>query len=210
MGLDIALSLFALIVCNALSPLTTVAFSYLFLGTSLISPLELGAKLFFFFAASGAVAWIIRRLAGQRWIEEKKEAIDGLNVIAVFIFAIAAMDVVPRTVMADPLFALGLFGLIIALTLLQIGLSVLVFYRAGLDRGLVIGLLAGFRNLRQPLSHPVPREGLDEGLLRIGRAKRLAVPALIRAGKHHIKVEHGQADRREDRGAQHLAAPPVR
>ena len=45
MGLDIALSLFALIVCNALSPLTTVAFSYLFLGTSLISPLELGAKL---------------------------------------------------------------------------------------------------------------------------------------------------------------------
>ena len=147
MGLDVALSLFALIVCNALSPLTTVAFSYLFLGTSLISPLELGGKLFFFFAASGAVAWVIRRLAGQRWIEEKKEAIDGLNVIAVFIFAIAAMDVVPRTVMADPLFALGLFGLIVALTLLQIGLSVLVFYRAGIDRGLVIGLLTGFRNL---------------------------------------------------------------
>lgn len=42
------------------------------------------------------------------WIERQKDAIDGLNVLAVFIFAIAA---------------------------------------SGLDRGLVIGLLAGFRNI---------------------------------------------------------------
>ncbi|MDP1910712.1 MAG: Na+-dependent transporter [Hyphomicrobium sp.] len=147
MGLDVALSLFALIICNALSPVTTVAFSYLFLGTSLISPLELGGKLLFFFAASGAAAWGIRRLAGQRWIQQQKEALDGLNVIGVFIFAIAAMDGVPRHVMADPLFALGLLALIIILTLALIGLSALVFIRAGLDHGLVIGLLAGFRNL---------------------------------------------------------------
>ena len=147
MGLDVALSLFALILCNALSPVTTVAFSYLFLGTSLISPLELGGKLLFFFAASGAVAWGIRRLAGQRWIEQRKEAIDGLNVLGVFVFAIAAMDGVPRQFIADPLFALGLLALIIILTLALIGLSALVFIRAGLDQGLVIGLLAGFRNL---------------------------------------------------------------
>lgn len=147
MGLDVALSLFALIICNALSPVTTVAFSYLFLGTSLISPLELGGKLLFFFAASGAIAWGIRRLAGQRWIEQQKEALDGLNVIGVFIFAIAAMDGVPRHVMADPLFALGLLALIVILTLALIGVSALVFIRAGLDQGLVIGLLASFRNL---------------------------------------------------------------
>jgi predicted Na+-dependent transporter len=147
MGLDVALSLFALIICNALSPVTTVAFSYLFLGTSLISPLELGGKLLFFFAASGAIAWGIRRLAGQQWIEQQKEAIDGLNVIGVFIFAIAAMDGVPGHVMADPLFALGLLALIVILTLALIGVSALVFIRAGLDQGLVIGLLASFRNL---------------------------------------------------------------
>ncbi|MDI1343883.1 MAG: Na+-dependent transporter [Pseudolabrys sp.] len=147
MGLDVALSLFALIICNALSPVTTVAFSYLFLGASLISPLELGGKLLFFFAASGAIAWGIRRLAGQRWIEQQKEAIDGLNVLGVFIFAIAAMDGVPRYVMADPLFALGLLALIVILTLALIGVSALVFIRAGLDQGLVIGLLASFRNL---------------------------------------------------------------
>jgi BASS family bile acid:Na+ symporter len=147
MGLDVAFSLVAMIVSNALSPITTVAFGYLFLGTSLISPLELGAKLFFFFAASGAVAFLIRHLAGQRWIEAQTESLDGLNVIAVFIFAIAAMDGVPRNVMADPLFALELLGFIVALTLTLIGVSMLVFIRAGIDRGLVIGLLAGFRNL---------------------------------------------------------------
>ena len=96
MGLDVALSLFALILCNVLSPLTTVAFSYMFLGTSLISPLELGGKLLFFFAGAGFTAWLIRRAAGQRWIETQKDALDGLNVIAMFIFAIAAMDGVPR------------------------------------------------------------------------------------------------------------------
>ncbi len=147
MGLDVALSLFALILCNVLSPITTVAFSYMFLGTSLISPLELGAKLLFFFAGAGATAWLIRRVAGQNWIEEKADLLDGLNVIAIFIFAIAAMDGVPRIVMADPLFALGLFGFVVALTVTLIGLSAIVFMRAGLDRGLVIGLLAGFRNL---------------------------------------------------------------
>jgi BASS family bile acid:Na+ symporter len=147
MGLDVAFSLAALIVSNTISPITTVAFSYLFLGSSLFSPIQLGIKLFFFFATSGAIAYAIRRIAGQAWIERQKEPIDGLNVIAVFIFAIAAMESVPRNVMADPLFALELFVLIIVLSLALIGLSVLVFWRAGLDRGLVIGLLAAFRNI---------------------------------------------------------------
>jgi BASS family bile acid:Na+ symporter len=100
MGLDVAFSLAALIVSNAMSPITTVAFGYLFLGSSVFSPIELGLKLFFFFGASGATAWTIRRVAGQPWIARQNERIDGLNVIAVFIFAIAAMDGVPRHVMS--------------------------------------------------------------------------------------------------------------
>jgi BASS family bile acid:Na+ symporter len=147
MGLDVAFSLAALIVSNAISPVTTVAFSYLFLGSSLFSPLELGIKLFFFFASSGAIAYAIRRLAGQAWIERQKERIDGLNVIAVFVFAIAAMESVPRNVIADPLFAVELLALIVVLSCALIGLSVLVFWRSGLDRGLVIALLSAFRNI---------------------------------------------------------------
>ncbi len=37
--------------------------------------------------------------------------------------------------------------MIFVLTLALIGLSVLVFLRAGIDRGLVIGMLSGFRNI---------------------------------------------------------------
>lgn len=147
MGLDVALALVTLIVASAMSPLTTVGFSYLFLGTSLFSPIELGIKLFFFLSATGAAAYVVRRIAGQAWIERQKEPLDGLNVIAVFIFAIAAMDGVPRMVTADPIFALKLMAVIIVLTLALIGLSILTFIRIGVNRSLVIGMLAAFRNL---------------------------------------------------------------
>lgn len=146
-GLDVAFSLAALIVCNAVSPITTVAFSFLFLGTSAFSPIELGIKLFLFFATSGAIAYGIRRIAGQPWIERQKDRIDGLNVIAMLIFAIAAMDGVSRHVMTEPLFTLELFLLIVVLSVALIGVSILVFWRAGRDRGLVIGLLSAFRNI---------------------------------------------------------------
>lgn len=147
MGLDVAFSLVGLIVCNLLSPATTVAFSMLFLGTALISPLELGGKLLFFFVASGAVAYAIRRVAGRRRIEQQRHTIDGLNVIGVFIFAIAAMESVPRYVIADPQFAFAVLALAVAVTLGQIALTAVVFVRSGLDRSLVVGMLAGCRNL---------------------------------------------------------------
>jgi hypothetical protein len=146
-ALDVEFTLLTLIICSALSPLTTVAFSYLFLGTSLFSPIDLGIKLFFFYAASGATAFAIRRIAGQRWIERQKDHIDGLNVIAVFVFAIVAMESVPRHVMAGPLFAAALLGLIVVLSCLLIGVSMLVFLRAGGGTGTVIGMLATFRNI---------------------------------------------------------------
>jgi len=147
MGLDTAYSLAALIIANAISPLTTVAFSYLFLGTSLFSPLDLGAKLVFFYVSSGAAAILVRRLAGNEWIDRQREHIDGLNVIAVFAFAIAAMDGVPRMVMADPLFAVELMALITIIAALLIGVSMLAFIRLGADRALVVGLLSAFRNI---------------------------------------------------------------
>jgi len=147
MGLDVAFSLVTLIITNAMSPLTTVGFSYLFLGSSLFSPIELGIKLFLFFAASGAVAYAIRRIAGTAWLERQKEPIDGLNVIAVFVFAIAAMESVPRNVMADPWFALELFVLVVVVSCALIGLSMLVFLRSGYDRAVPVGLLAAFRNI---------------------------------------------------------------
>jgi BASS family bile acid:Na+ symporter len=147
MGLDVAFSLVTLIITNAISPISTVAFSYLFLGSSLFSPVDLGVKLFLFFALSGAIAYAIRRAAGEEWLERQKEPLDGLNVIAVFVFAIAAMESVPRNVMANPAFAVELFVLVILVSLALIGLSVLIFARTGLDRSVPIALLSAFRNI---------------------------------------------------------------
>src|SRR5665213_1520350 len=76
-----------------------------------------------------------------------RDAMPALYTIMILQCAIAPMDGVPRNVMADPLFALELLALIIALTCVLIGISMLVFWRAGIDRGLVIGMLAAFRNL---------------------------------------------------------------
>jgi BASS family bile acid:Na+ symporter len=146
-GLDVALALITLILSSAISPITTVAFSYWFLGTSLFSPIDLGIKLFIFFAASGVVAYTVQRVAGQKWIEQQKERIDGLNVIAVFVFAVAAMDGVPQHVIAEPLRALELMGLIVAVTVAMGALSALVFMRAGINRALAIALVASLRNL---------------------------------------------------------------
>jgi len=147
MGLDVAFSLVTMIGSIVLAPITTVVFSYLFLGTSLFSPIELGVKLFLLFASAGALAYALRRIAGQQWIERQKEPIDGLNVIALFIFAIAAMEGVPRHVIADPVFALELLVLIFVVSFAMVGLSVLAFWHNGLERGLAIGLLAGLRNI---------------------------------------------------------------
>lgn len=147
LGLDVAFSLVALIICNALSPLTTVGFSYLFLGTSLFSPVELGTNLFFFFAGAAVVAWIIRRVAGAERIAREKEVLDGLNVIAVFVFAIVAMESVPRNVMADPALAAKILLIVVGLSCTMIVLSAIAFWRAGPNHALVIGLLAAFRNI---------------------------------------------------------------
>lgn len=147
LGLDVAFTLVTLIVSAALSPIFTVLFSYLFLGSSMFSPIDLGIKLFLFFGSTGATAAIIRRVAGQPAIERHKDILDGLNVIAIFIFAIVAMESVPRNVIASPLFALGVFALVVVLAVVMMASSALLFWRTGRDRALAIGMLTAFRNL---------------------------------------------------------------
>ena len=147
LGLDVAFTLLSMILSVAVSPFLTVAFSYLFLGTSLFSPLDLGVKLFLFLSSTAALAAIIRKIFGQPAIERQKDVIDGLNVIAIFVFAIVAMESVPRNVVADPRFALVLLIVVSGLAVAMIGLSALLFWRIGRSRALAVGLLTAFRNL---------------------------------------------------------------
>jgi len=146
-GLDVALTLATLIVCMALTPITASLFTHYFLGAALPAPLAFGFRLFLVIAGSAAAAAVIRRLAGREAIERQREAIDGLSVLAMFLFVIAAMDGVLDHARNDPLLVAGLTLLTFALTLGTIVVTALVFAGAGRARALAIGLNAGNRNI---------------------------------------------------------------
>ena len=147
MGLDVALTLASLVVCTAITPLSASLFSHIFIGGTLISPFGLGVKLFAIIAGSAFAAAVIRWLAGRAWVEAQRERIDGLSVIAMFMFAVAAMDGVTGHARAEPLLVAKLMALAFVLALGLIAVTALVFLRAGRGRALAIGLIAGNRNV---------------------------------------------------------------
>jgi BASS family bile acid:Na+ symporter len=147
LGLDVALTLATLIVSTAITPLTASLFTHVFLGTALSSPFGFGLRLFLIIAGCALAAAIIRRVAGPTFIAAQRERIDGLSVIAMFMFAVAAMDGVADHFRANPLLVLELTALAFALALGLIAVTALVFLRAGRTRAFAIGLIAGNRNI---------------------------------------------------------------
>lgn len=147
MGLDAALSLATLTVCTAITPLTAPAFVALFVGGMALSPLALGAKLLGLLAGAAIVASLTRRIAGQPWIDARMAHIDGLSVIALFVFAVGLMDGMLHAALNDPLRVLALTALSFALSLALIALTTLVFARLGMSQAFALGLAAGNRNV---------------------------------------------------------------
>lgn len=147
LGLDVALTLASLIVSTAITPLTASLFTHIYLGTALASPFGFGLKLFLIIAGCAVAGAVIRRVTGQNFIEAQRERIDGLSVLAMFMFAVAAMDGVTEHFRANPLLVIELTALAFALALAMIAITALVFLRAGRARAFAIGLIAGNRNI---------------------------------------------------------------
>src|SRR5262249_3414822 len=116
-----------LIISTAITPLTASFFTYIYLGTAVVSPLAFGLKLFLIIAGCALAATIIRRVTGQAFLEAQRERIDGLSVLAMSTFAIAAMDGVVDHFRADLLLVIELVALAFALALGMIALAALVF-----------------------------------------------------------------------------------
>jgi hypothetical protein len=74
-----------------------------------------------------------------------RSRIDGLSVIALFVFAVALMEGVAANIIADPFMVLSLIALAFALSLALTALTVLA--RAGLSSAMALGLAAGSRNM---------------------------------------------------------------
>jgi predicted Na+-dependent transporter len=148
MGLDAALTLAVLTVCAIATPVTAAVFAALFLGSAMdLSPLTLGLRLFAMLAAAAAIAALVRRAAGQAWVERQAERIDGLSVIALFVFAVAVMDGVVAQTVARPPLVLGFLALAFATSLVLGAVTAAVFWRTGRIVALTLALSAGLRNV---------------------------------------------------------------
>lgn len=147
MGLDAALAFSVLFLSTTITWITTPAFAYLFAGSAVISPIELGLRSLVFYAGAIAAAALIFRFAGKPAIDRSKDYIDGINVLAAFIFAVAAMDGVAAQAIANPLNAFALLALGFAMTALLMAMTWIAFLRAGKNEALLIGIQSGSRNL---------------------------------------------------------------
>jgi BASS family bile acid:Na+ symporter len=147
LGLDVALTLASLIVSTCLAPFAAALFTHVFLGTALISPLGLAFKLLLLIAGCAAGAALVRRFLGREVLQREYERIDGLSVICMLVFAIAAMDGVTAHAVADPALVAGITVLTFAIALGMMGITALLFLPAGRARAFAIALLAGNRNM---------------------------------------------------------------
>jgi len=148
MGLDATLVLTTLVASTAIMPLTAPMFAYVFVGPALtLSPLALGLKLFAILVGSLLVAVATRRFVGLPALLRYNEQINGLNILLVFIFVAAVMQDVAARFAAEPAIMIGLTVFTFVLSFAVLGLTALLFARAGRERAFVLGLMASQRNM---------------------------------------------------------------
>jgi BASS family bile acid:Na+ symporter len=146
--IDSALSLATMLVCTAAIPVTGPIFAALFIGGTIdLSPVALGLRLAGLLAGSALAAFVIRRVVGTARIERQKEPIDGMSVIALFVFAVGLMDGATAAFLTRPLLVIGLIALAFFLALAFGAVTYAVFARAGRPQALALAFCAGSRNM---------------------------------------------------------------
>jgi BASS family bile acid:Na+ symporter len=147
MGLNAAVTLAVLLACVAATPFLAPTLVALFAGTAVtFSPVELGLRLVLMLAGAACVGIAVRAVAGKAWVERQALRIDGLNVIVLFLFAVALMGDVLTNTIERPLYVLGLLALSTVMTFGLCGLTALMFARTGVHTALPLSHAAGSRN----------------------------------------------------------------
>jgi hypothetical protein len=148
MGLDSTLVLITLVTSTALVPVTAPLFAYAFFGSALtLAPLGLGLKLSAILMGSLFVAGAIRWSVSAAAIKRHARAIDGLNILILFVFVAAVMGTVGGSLLADPARTIGWAMLAFAVFFALLGLTMLVFRCLGRERALALGLMVCQRNM---------------------------------------------------------------
>jgi hypothetical protein len=146
MGLDATLVLITLVTSTAVTPVTAPLFAA-WMGLELtLSPLALGLRLFVLLAGSAAIATILRLIFGLPAVTRRRDEIDGINIMVLFVFAAAVMgDVAPRLI-AEPLVVIAVTALAFAMFFAAFGVTVLAFLWAGRERAFALGFAVAQRN----------------------------------------------------------------
>lgn len=148
MGLDSTLVLITLVTSTALVPLTAPLFAWLFFGSALtLSPLALGLKLLAMLTGAILVAALIRRWVGAEAIVRHRQPIDGINILVLLVFVSAVMGTVAASFRAEPLRVLMLTAFAFVVFAVLLGVTLLVFRKAGQERALALGLMVSQRNM---------------------------------------------------------------
>jgi BASS family bile acid:Na+ symporter len=84
---------------------------------------------------------------GASAIKRHTRAIDGLNILILFVFVAAVMGSVGGSFLADPARTIELAVLAFAVFFALLGVTTLIFRRLGRERALALGLMVSQRNM---------------------------------------------------------------
>lgn len=144
LGLDATIPLAVTLLSMALAPLSVPLLASWFAGIA-FEPVELALRLFVLTAGAGGVALTLRsRAAGT--LKRHADAIDGLVLAALLIFATSTMAGVRAQIEAEPMAALVCITLAFACNLALQGFG-LALLPGTLAERLGIGLILGNRNV---------------------------------------------------------------
>lgn len=147
MGLDATLVLVTLVLSTALTPISAPLFASLLSMELSLSPLDLGLKLFAILAGSAIAGLLLRRVMGEERIASRRDEIDGVNIIILFVFVSAVMGEVGVEFLKRPGLMLGLVVLAFIVFALLVATTYFVFRASGPDRAFAIAMLTSQRNM---------------------------------------------------------------
>ncbi len=148
MGLDATLILIILVASTLALPVTAPLLAQLFMGPAVaLSPQSLGLGLVAILAGSALAAAVIRRFASLRAIDRRRDEINGVNIVFLFVFVAVTTRGVAASFRADPAFVLAIIGFAFALFLVLLVVTMLVFLRAGRGRAFALGFMTAQRNM---------------------------------------------------------------
>lgn len=148
LGLDAALAVLLTVAATALMPLTLPPLALLLPGIEMeIGTGVLMRRLATVVTVAFVAACLLRRLLPRSFATRHAEALDGLAVIGLLLFALAIMDGATAMLLRDPVFGLGCLAAVYAA---NIGFQILgaaTFSWRGASVALTLGLCSGNVNL---------------------------------------------------------------